>query len=121
MFLFLIRAVLKVLLNNVNRTFTFQECDLDPTAETTQHSVTAKYVNFLLATASGNQDMVHLEIPTPAEKLKIAAHVLSAITPCVRVSATLAKLIKPLTRRNKRPRRFNMWIDRYSSDEFEVC
>ncbi|RZC58400.1 hypothetical protein C5167_005707 [Papaver somniferum] len=97
-----------------------QECDLDPTAETTQHSVTAKYVNFLLATASGNQDMVHLEIPTPAEKLKIAAHVLSAITPCVRVSATLAKLIKPLTRRNKRPRRFNMWIDRYSSAEFEA-
>ncbi|XP_026381411.1 bifunctional TH2 protein, mitochondrial-like [Papaver somniferum] len=97
-----------------------QECDLDPTAETTQHSVTAQYVNFLLATASGNQDMVHLEIPTPAEKLKIAAHVLSAITPCVRVSATLAKLIKPLTRRNKRPRRFNMWIDRYSSDEFEA-
>ncbi|XP_026379291.1 bifunctional TH2 protein, mitochondrial-like [Papaver somniferum] len=97
-----------------------QECDLDPTAETTQHSVTAKYVNFLLATASGNQDMVHLEIPTPAEKLKIAAHVLSAITPCVRVSATLAKLIKPLTRRNKRPRRFNMSIDRCSSDEFEA-
>ncbi|RZC43590.1 hypothetical protein C5167_036535 [Papaver somniferum] len=83
------------------------ECDLDPTADTTQHSVTAKYVNFLLATASGNLDM-------------IAAHVLSAITPCVRVSATLAKLIKPVTRRNKRPRRFNMWIDRYSSDEFEA-
>ncbi|KAI3918916.1 hypothetical protein MKW98_017364 [Papaver atlanticum] len=73
-----------------------QECDLDPTAETTHHSVTAKYVQFLLATASGNNlDMVHLEIPTPAEKLKIAAHVLSAIRPCVRTSATLGKLIKP--------------------------
>ncbi|KAI3976793.1 hypothetical protein MKX01_008651 [Papaver californicum] len=97
-----------------------QECDLAPTAETTQHSVTAKYVKFLLATASGNLDMVHLEIPSPAERLKIAAHVLSAITPCVRLSATLAKLIKPVTRPNKRPRQFNMWIDRYSSDEFEA-
>ncbi|KAI3994171.1 hypothetical protein MKX01_012428 [Papaver californicum] len=84
------------------------ECDLNPTAETTQHSVTAKYVKFLLATPSGNLDMLHLEIPTPAERLKIAAHVLSAITPCVRLSATLAKLIKPVIRSNKVPRQFNI-------------
>ncbi|KAI3976666.1 hypothetical protein MKX01_008524 [Papaver californicum] len=64
--------------------------------------------------------MVHLEIPTPVKRLKIAAHVLGAITPCVRLSATLAKLIKPVIRPNKRPHQFNMWIDRYSSDEFEA-
>ncbi|KAI3970972.1 hypothetical protein MKX01_024619 [Papaver californicum] len=61
-----------------------QECDLAPTADTTQHSMTAKYVEFLLATTSGNLDM----------------------------------LIKPVITPNKRPRQFNLWILRYSSDEF---
>lgn len=42
-----------------------------------------------LATVSGNLDMVHLEIPTPAGKLKVAAHVLGAINAmCASLSHT---------------------------------
>lgn len=92
-----------------------QECNLDPTEENTHHSLTAKYVKFLLATASSHLDIGHLEPQTPAEKFKIAAFVLG-----VWLSAGLAKLIKPVISPIEQPDRFSEWIDRYSSDEFEA-
>ncbi|RZC51473.1 hypothetical protein C5167_019899 [Papaver somniferum] len=92
-----------------------QECNLDPTAENTHHSLAAKYVKFLLATASSHLDIGHLETQTPAEKFKIAAFVLG-----VWLSARLAKLIKPVISPIEQPHRFSERIDRYSSDEFEA-
>ncbi|KAI3891963.1 hypothetical protein MKX03_010840, partial [Papaver bracteatum] len=92
-----------------------QECNLDPTAENTHRSLTAKYVKFLLTTASSHLDIGHLETQIPAEKFKIAAFVLG-----VWLSARLAKLIKPVIGPIVQPHRFSEWIDRYSSDELEA-
>ncbi|KAI3898157.1 hypothetical protein MKW92_014890 [Papaver armeniacum] len=69
-----------------------QKLGLDPTRETTLHTATAKYKEFLLATASG--DIQGHAIPI--HQSKIPAYTLGATTPSLRLYAFLSKAVREL-------------------------
>ncbi|KAK0583258.1 hypothetical protein LWI29_035256 [Acer saccharum] len=80
-----------------------------------------KYTDFLGATALGKvEGEKALKIETPFEKIKIAAYILGAISPCMRLFAVIAKEIKALLDPNDSSHNYKKWIDTYCSQDFEV-
>ncbi|KAI3923659.1 hypothetical protein MKW98_011289 [Papaver atlanticum] len=83
-----------------------QKLGLDPTRETTLHTATAKYKEFLLATASG--DIQGHEIPI--HQSKIPAYTLGAMTKAVRELVTLDDTSHPRSK----------WIKEYCYENFKT-
>lgn len=90
--------------------------------ETTPNAATTKYTNFLLATASGKVDGVKGpgELATPFEKTKLAAYTLGAMAPSLRLYVFLGKEIKSLVDANGDDHPYMKWIDKYSSETYQV-
>ncbi|XP_022758541.1 bifunctional TH2 protein, mitochondrial-like isoform X2 [Durio zibethinus] len=83
---------------------------------------TVKYMEFLLATASGRIDgaRVPSKLATPFEKTKVAAYTLGAIAPCMRLFAFINKAIQALLDPNDSSHIYKKWIDHYCSQNFEA-
>ncbi|XWS36501.1 hypothetical protein CRYUN_Cryun20dG0090100 [Craigia yunnanensis] len=90
--------------------------------ESTSTNVTVKYMDFLLATASGRIEgqKVPGKIATPFEKTKVAAYTLGAIAPCMRLFAFINKEIQALLDPNDSNHIYKKWIDHYCSQNFEA-
>ncbi|CAL2269651.1 unnamed protein product [Prunus armeniaca] len=86
------------------------------------NSAAAKYIDFLLATASGKVEGVKGpgKLATPFEKTKVAAYTLGAMTPCMRLYAFLGKEFKALLDPNEGSHPYKKWIDNYSSESFQA-
>lgn len=95
------------------------ELDLD---QQSINPATSNYTQFLLDTASGKEDKTKGlgKLATPFEKTVIAAYTLGAMTPCMRLYAFLGKKFQELLD-NRDPHPYKIWIDGYSSKDFEVC
>ncbi|KAI3932787.1 hypothetical protein MKW92_036232 [Papaver armeniacum] len=93
-----------------------QKLGLDPTRETTLHTATAKYKEFLLATASG--DIQGHEIPI--NQSKIPAYTLGAMTPSLRLYAFLSKAVRELVTSDDTSHPRSKWIKEYSYENFKT-
>ncbi|KAI3913767.1 hypothetical protein MKW98_011828 [Papaver atlanticum] len=84
-----------------HNSFVEQKLGLNPTIETALHPATAKYKEFLLATASGNVEVNE----TLTQQSKIPAYTLGAMTPSLRLYAFLSKemqkLVSPYSRQSE--------------------
>lgn len=89
--------------------------------ESTINPATAKYTDFLLATASGKVEGVKApgKLATPFEKTKLAAYTLGAMTPCMRLYAYIGKELQGLLD-GKSNHPYKKWIENYSSEGFQV-
>ncbi|XP_065876743.1 bifunctional TH2 protein, mitochondrial-like isoform X2 [Euphorbia lathyris] len=87
-------------------------------AGSTPLAATAKYTEFLLATASGKVEgeKVPSKIATPFERIKLAAYTLGAMAPCMRLTATICKEIHRFLDSNHIYRK---WVGYYCSENFE--
>ncbi|KAG8390681.1 hypothetical protein BUALT_Bualt01G0108900 [Buddleja alternifolia] len=99
----------------------FQMMSLD-SKESTPNAATVKYTNFLLATASGKVEVVKSpgKLATPFEKTKLAAYILGAMTPRMRLYAFLGKELQALLDPKKGIHPYQKWIDNFSSDTFQA-
>lgn len=99
-----------------------QEWGLDLSKETTPNAATTKYTNFLLATASGKVEGVKGpgDLATPFEKTKLAAYTLGAMAPSMRLYVFLGKELKSLVDSNGDDHPYKKWIDKYSSEAYQV-
>lgn len=99
-----------------------QEWGLHGAKKAAINSAAAKYIDFLLATASGKVGGVKGpgKLATPFEKTKVAAYTLGAMTPCMRLYAFLGKEFKALLDPNEGSHPYKKWIDNYSSESFQV-
>ncbi|ONM03812.1 thiaminase2, partial [Zea mays] len=89
-----IAALRKAILQELNlHASVLKEWGVDPTKEIPSSAATTKYTDFLLATAAGKVDGTKGsdKMVTPFEKTKIAAYIVGAITPCMRLYAYLGK------------------------------
>lgn len=102
---------------------TIQEWGFEFPAEGTPIVATAKYTDFLLATASGKVEgeKVPGKIATPFERIKLAAYTLGAMAPCMRIFAHICKEIHHLLDPDDSSHIYKRWIDNYCSENFEVC
>nr|CAD1820932.1 unnamed protein product [Ananas comosus var. bracteatus] len=97
-----------------------QEWGIDPSKGTAPSSSTTRYIEFLIATASGKIDggKGPGKIVTPFEKTKIAAYTVGAVTPCMRLFAYLGNELQVFLQNNgNHP--YKKWIESYSSRAFE--
>ncbi|OMO98144.1 Thiaminase-2/PQQ biosynthesis protein C [Corchorus capsularis] len=85
-------------------------------------NATVKYIDFLLATASGRieGEKVPGKIATPFEKTKVAAYTLCAIAPCMTLFSFINKEIQALLDPNDSSHIYKKWIDDYCSQNFEA-
>ncbi|KAF5726989.1 aminopyrimidine aminohydrolase mitochondrial isoform X2 [Tripterygium wilfordii] len=90
--------------------------------ESTCDQTTAKYTEFLLATALGKAEEGKIlgSIATPFEKTKIAAYTLAAIAPCIRLYATISKEIQCLIDPDDGSQNYKKWVDNCCSQNLEV-
>ncbi|KAI3934720.1 hypothetical protein MKW92_022420 [Papaver armeniacum] len=93
-----------------------QKLGLDPARETTLHTATAKYNEFLLATASG--DIQGREIPI--NQSKIPAYTLGAMMPSLRLYAFLSKAVRELVTSDDTSHPRSKWIKEYSYENFKT-
>lgn len=99
-----------------------QEWNLDLSKETTPNPATLKYTNFLLATASGKVEGVKGpgELATPFEKTKVAAYTLGAMAPSLRLYVFIGNELKSLVEIYGDGHPYKKWIDKYSSETYQV-
>ncbi|GLT75024.1 hypothetical protein SLA2020_467790 [Shorea laevis] len=99
-----------------------REWGLDVAKEIPVNSVTIKYTEFLLATASGKVEVGKGpgKLATPFERTKVAAYTLGAMTPCMRLYAFLGKEFKGLLDHIQGPHPYKSWIDNYASEGFQA-
>ncbi|KAL5996648.1 hypothetical protein ACLOJK_007567 [Asimina triloba] len=99
-----------------------QEWGVDVTKESPPNLATAKYTDFLLATAAGKIEggKGPIKIATPFEKTKVAAYALGAMTPCMRLYAYLGKETCQFLEPDGTGHAYKKWIDSYSSESFEA-
>ncbi|XP_016477860.1 bifunctional TH2 protein, mitochondrial [Nicotiana tabacum] len=97
-----------------------KEWDIDLVKESTLNPATAKYTDFLSATASGKVEGVKAAIlATPFERTKLAAYTLGAMTPCMRLYAYIGKELQAFLEGEKiHP--YKKWIDSYASEGFQA-
>ncbi|KAL5863765.1 hypothetical protein ACOSQ3_001279 [Xanthoceras sorbifolium] len=89
--------------------------------ESITNNAAVKYTDFLGATALGKVEGERaLKIETPFEKIKIAAYILGAISPSMRLFAVITKEIQALLDPNDSSHIYKKWIDTYCSQDFEV-
>ncbi|KAI3971239.1 hypothetical protein MKW92_026842 [Papaver armeniacum] len=93
-----------------------QKLGLDPARETALHTATAKYNEFLLATASG--DIQGREIPI--YQSKIPAYTLGAMTPSLRLYAFLSKAVRELVTSDDTSHPCSKWVKEYSYENFKT-
>ncbi|XP_072977873.1 bifunctional TH2 protein, mitochondrial-like [Typha angustifolia] len=98
-----------------------QEWGIDPTKEIIPNSTTTKYIDFLIATASGKVDTEKGpgKIATPFERTKVAAYTIGAMTPCIRLYAHLGKELQMYLKQDANDHPYKKWIENYSSNSFE--
>ncbi|XP_023898756.1 bifunctional TH2 protein, mitochondrial isoform X3 [Quercus suber] len=99
-----------------------QEWGSDLAKEGSVNSATVKYTDFLLATASGKVEGVKGpgKLATPFEKTKVAAYTLGAMTPCMRLYASLGKELVALLDLHEGSHPYRKWIENYSSEGFQA-
>lgn len=95
---------------------------MDPGKVGPINSATVKYTDFLLATASGKVEGVKGpgKLATPFERTKVAAYTLGAMTPCMRLYASLCKQLQEFIDSKDHSHPYRKWIDNYSSEGFQV-
>lgn len=100
-----------------------QEWGFELPKASTCDSATARYTDFLLATAAGKVEgeKGRGKIVTPFEKTRLAAYTLSAIAPCMRLYSFLSKEIKAVLVPEESNNIYERWIDCLCSESFEVC
>ncbi|KAJ4851337.1 LOW QUALITY PROTEIN: hypothetical protein Tsubulata_905703 [Turnera subulata] len=83
---------------------------------------TAKYTDFLLATASGKVEgeRVPGKIATPFERTKVAAYTLGAIAPFMKLYASISREILDLLDPDDGSHLYKKWVEHYSSPSFEA-
>ncbi|KAK4353461.1 hypothetical protein RND71_028979 [Anisodus tanguticus] len=97
-----------------------QEWDADMVKQCAVNPATVKYTDFLLATTSGKIEGIKAAatLATPFEKTKLAAYILGAMIPCIRLYAYLGKeLLMFLEGETTHP--YKKIIDNYASEGFE--
>lgn len=93
---------------------------IDLVKECTINPATAKYTDFLLATASGKVEGVKAaKLATPFEKTKLAAYTLGAMTPCMRLYAYIGKELQVCLEGEKN-HPYEKWIDSYAAEGFQA-
>ncbi|MCD7459346.1 hypothetical protein HAX54_040673 [Datura stramonium] len=97
----------------------FMEWDSDMVKKCALNPGTVKYTDFLLATTSGKIEGVKTDtLATPFEKTMLAAYILGAMIPCIRLYAYIGKeLLVFLEGETTHP--YKRIIDNYASDVFE--
>ncbi|XP_017698250.2 bifunctional TH2 protein, mitochondrial-like isoform X2 [Phoenix dactylifera] len=100
-----------------------QEWGIDPTKEIVPIPATVKYTDFLLATTLGKVEggKGPGKIVTPFEETKIAAYIVGAMTPCMRLCAFLAKELQVCLQHDANGHPYKKWIENYSSESLEVA
>ncbi|XP_049391007.1 bifunctional TH2 protein, mitochondrial-like [Solanum stenotomum] len=97
-----------------------EEWGIDLVKECTINPATAKYTDFLLATASGKVEGVKAaKLATPFEKTKLAAYTLGAMTPCMRLYAYIGNELQVFLEGEKN-HPYQKWIDSYASEGFQA-
>ncbi|KAG2713736.1 hypothetical protein I3760_04G189300 [Carya illinoinensis] len=89
--------------------------------ESSSNNATVKYTDFLMAAASGRVEgeKVPGKIATPFERTKVAAYILGAMAPCMRLYSSISREIQALLVPDDRSHIYKKWIDSYSSQNFE--
>ncbi|KAG8368477.1 hypothetical protein BUALT_Bualt15G0049500 [Buddleja alternifolia] len=103
--------------------FFIQTLGFDLHKESTPKAATVKYTDFLLATASGKVDGVKAPdklATTPFEKSKLAAYIIGAMTPRMRLYAFLGKELLALPDPSKGIHPNQKWIESFFSDTFQA-
>ncbi|XP_009771533.1 bifunctional TH2 protein, mitochondrial-like [Nicotiana tabacum] len=96
-----------------------QEWGFDPAKQSTANPATVKYTDFLLATASGKIEGVKAaKLATPFERTKLAAYILGAMIPCMRLCAYLGKEMHVFLE-SEATHPYKKWIDSYASEGFQ--
>ncbi|KAG8390679.1 hypothetical protein BUALT_Bualt01G0108700 [Buddleja alternifolia] len=101
----------------------FQRMSIDQSKESTPNTATVKYTDFLLATASGKVEVVKAPgklATTPFEKTKLAAYIVGAAAPRMRLYAFLGKELNALLDPKKGIHPYQKWIDHFSSNTFQA-
>lgn len=100
-----------------------QEWGFELPEESTPSNATVKYIEFLLATASGKGEGVGSpgKIATPFEKTKLAAYTLGAIAPFMRLYAIISNQIEAILDPDDSSHIYKKWIESNCSKDFEVC
>ncbi|KAF3777167.1 putative aminopyrimidine aminohydrolase [Nymphaea thermarum] len=90
--------------------------------ESAPNSATAKYTDFLLATAAGKVEggKVPSKIATPFEKTKVAAYTVGAMTPCMRLYAFLGREVQQVLDPEDHSHPYRKWVENYASESFEA-
>ncbi|KAI3935076.1 hypothetical protein MKW92_027859 [Papaver armeniacum] len=93
-----------------------QKLGLNPRVETALHPATAKYKDFLLATASSKVQ----DSETPVQRSKIPAYTLGAMTPCLRLYAFLSKEMQTHVGAYVDSHPYSKWFKEYSYKRFRA-
>ncbi|KAI3849577.1 hypothetical protein MKX03_031426 [Papaver bracteatum] len=99
-----------------HNSFVENKLGLIPTKEITLHPATAKYKEFLLATASGNVQVSEI----PIHQSKIPAYTLGAMTPSLRIYAFLSKVMQKLVSAYVDSHPYSKWFKEYFYESFET-
>ncbi|KAI3871914.1 hypothetical protein MKX03_012947 [Papaver bracteatum] len=99
-----------------HNSFVESKLGLIPTKEITLHPATAKYKEFLLATASGNVQVSEI----PIHQSKIPAYTLGAMTPSLRIYAFLSKAMQKLVSAYVDSHPYSKWFKEYFYESFET-
>lgn len=99
-----------------------QEWGFELPDESISNNATVRYTDFLLAVASGRVEgeKVPGKIATPFERTKVAAYILGAMAPCMRLYSSISNEIQALLGPDDSSHIYRKWIDSYSSQNFEV-
>ncbi|XP_041005515.1 bifunctional TH2 protein, mitochondrial-like isoform X1 [Juglans microcarpa x Juglans regia] len=89
--------------------------------EKVSSDATVKYTDFLLAAASGRVqgENVPGKIATPFERTKVAAYILGAIAPCMRLYSSISREIQAVLVPADNSHIYKKWLDSYSSKTYE--
>ncbi|XP_020574541.1 bifunctional TH2 protein, mitochondrial isoform X2 [Phalaenopsis equestris] len=98
-----------------------QDWGVDPSKEIPPNPATVRYTNFLDATSAGKIEVGKGvgKIVTPFEKTKVAAYIVGAMVPCMRLYAFLGKELEPFLNLNGSAHPYSSWVKNYSPSTFE--
>ncbi|XP_062148913.1 bifunctional TH2 protein, mitochondrial-like [Alnus glutinosa] len=99
-----------------------REWGFEPPDESISDNARVKYIEFLLAAASGRVEgeTVPDKIATPFERTKVAAYTLGAMAPCMRLYSFISREIQALLHPDDSGHIYKKWIESYSSQTFEA-
>lgn len=99
-----------------------REWGFEPPKDRTCDAATVKYTEFLAETASGKvgEEKFFVKIVTPFEKTKLAAYILSVISPCMRLYSFISKEIQAHLDPDDGEHIYKKWLNSLSSVKFET-